>query len=136
MARAALSGGRVERRADLWTLPRESPPSGEHQLAVTRLIRPFEDSISAAGRTDLYAVIGVGVKISSTLRTGLIPDVVVMDRIPAGASFPAEALVLAVEVWSPGTPGTNARRGWSPTPPPACRSSGPSAARGTTPGWS
>ncbi|WP_053718432.1 Uma2 family endonuclease [Saccharothrix sp. NRRL B-16348] len=77
-------------------------PSGEHQLAVTRLIRPFEDSIAAAGRTDLYAVIGVGVKISSTLRTGLIPDVVLMDRIPAGASFPAEALVLAVEVWSPG----------------------------------
>jgi Uma2 family endonuclease len=77
-------------------------PSGEHQLAVSRLIRPFEDSISAAGRTDLYALIGVGVKISSTLRTGLIPDVVIMDRPPAGASFPAEALRLAVEVWSPG----------------------------------
>src|SRR5688572_28834183 len=42
-------------------------PSGEHQLAVTRLIRPFEDAIAAAGRTDLYAVIGVGVKISSPL---------------------------------------------------------------------
>ncbi|TQM82527.1 Uma2 family endonuclease [Saccharothrix saharensis] len=80
----------------------DPPPSGEHQLAVTRLIRPFEDSISAAGRTDLYAVIGVGVKISSTLRNGSIPDVVIMDRPPAGASFPAEALRLAVEVWSPG----------------------------------
>ncbi|PSL54764.1 Uma2 family endonuclease [Saccharothrix carnea] len=78
------------------------PPSGEHQLAVTRLIRPMEDSISAAGRTDLYAVIGVGVKISSTLRNGFIPDVVIMDRPPTGASFPAEALRLAVEVWSPG----------------------------------
>jgi Uma2 family endonuclease len=78
------------------------PPSGEHQFAVSRLIRPFEDSIAGAGRTDLYAVIGVAVKISSTLRTGLIPDVVILDRVPAGAAFPAEALMLAVEVWSPG----------------------------------
>lgn len=78
------------------------PPSGAHQLAVTRLIRPLEDSIAAAGRTDLYPVIGVGVKISSPLRTGLIPDVVIMDRWPDGVSFPAEALLLAVEVWSPG----------------------------------
>ncbi|MEV8436975.1 Uma2 family endonuclease [Actinosynnema sp. NPDC051121] len=77
-------------------------PSGEHQFAVSRVVRPLEDSISAAGRTDLHAVAGVGVKISSTLRTGLIPDIVVMDRPPAGASFPAEALRLAVEVWSPG----------------------------------
>ena len=51
---------------------------------------------------DLHVVPGVGVKISSTLRTALIPDVVIMDRVPAGASFPAEALVLAVEVRSPG----------------------------------
>jgi Uma2 family endonuclease len=78
------------------------PPSGVHQLAVGRLIRPLEDSISASGRTDLYVVPGVGVKISSRLRTALIPDVVIMDRWPGGASFPAEALLLAVEVWSPG----------------------------------
>jgi Uma2 family endonuclease len=77
------------------------PPSGEHQFAVSRLIRPFDDSISAADRTGLYAVVGVAVKISSTLRTGLIPDLVILDRPPVGASFPAEALRLAAEVWSP-----------------------------------
>jgi Uma2 family endonuclease len=77
------------------------PPSGEHQVATYRLTRPIDDAIRAAGRKDLHIAPGVGVKISSTLRTGLIPDVVIMDRIPAGASFPAEALVLVVEVWSP-----------------------------------
>jgi Uma2 family endonuclease len=78
------------------------PPSGEHQLATYRLTRLIDDAIRATERTDLHAILGVGVKISSTLRTGLIPDVVIMDRPPVGASFPAEALRLAVEVWSPG----------------------------------
>lgn len=77
-------------------------PSGEHQLAVVGLVRPFEDSISAAGRTDLHPVFGVAVKISRALRTGLIPDVVIMDRHPAGAAFPGGSLVLAAEVWSRG----------------------------------
>ncbi|MDU0293738.1 Uma2 family endonuclease [Saccharothrix longispora] len=76
-------------------------PSGEHQLAAHRLARLIEDAVEDAGRTDLYVVPAVNVKISSELRTALIPDVVVLDRRPAGVSFPAEALALAVEVWSP-----------------------------------
>src|SRR5688500_13603757 len=72
------------------------PPSGEHQFATFQLARLIDDAIRAALRTDLHVVPGVGVKISSLLRTALIPDVVIMDRLPAGASFPAVALRLAV----------------------------------------
>ncbi|WP_306743622.1 Uma2 family endonuclease [Saccharothrix yanglingensis] len=76
-------------------------PSGEHQLAAHRLARLIEDAVEDAGRTDLYVVPAVDVKISSELRTAPTPDVVVLDRRPAGVSLPAEALALAVEVWSP-----------------------------------
>jgi Uma2 family endonuclease len=78
------------------------PPSGEHQVATYRLTRLIDDAIRAAGRTDLYVVPGIGVKISSELRTALIPDVVILDRPPAGVIFPPDALITTVEVWSPG----------------------------------
>lgn len=44
----------------------------------------------------------VGVEISTPWRTGLIPDVVVLDVEPDGARFAREHVVLAAEVWSPG----------------------------------
>ncbi|MEU4743841.1 Uma2 family endonuclease [Actinosynnema sp. NPDC023658] len=78
------------------------PPSGEHQLTAYWLGRWIDDTIRAAGRSDLFFAPPVGVKISSTLRTALIPDAAILDRKPTGTSFPAEALLLAVEVWSPG----------------------------------
>lgn len=81
------------------------PPSGTHQHVNGRLYLKLVQAIEADERADLYAVQGVGVRISTTMRTALIPDVVILDRTPVGAnSFPAEALQLAVEVWSPGNP--------------------------------
>jgi Uma2 family endonuclease len=77
-------------------------PGGEHQFAAYRLTRLLEDSLRAAGLTDLYAVPAVNVEVSTTWRTGLIPDVVVLNRKPVGASFKPEDLVVVVEVWSPG----------------------------------
>lgn len=77
------------------------PPSGTHQHASGRLYMKLYQAIESDGRADLHVVQGVGVRISTALRTALIPDVVVLDRKPIGISFPAEAVQLAVEVWSP-----------------------------------
>lgn len=77
-------------------------PSGEHQRAAFRLARLVEDAIHAAGRTDLHVVPAVKVQISTAWRTTLIPDVAVLNTLPVGPSFPADTLVLAVEIWSPG----------------------------------
>lgn len=78
-------------------------PSGEHQNAAFLLAVLIREAISAAARTgDLYVVPAVNVEISTAWRTALIPDVVVLNRRPVGPSFPPEALVLAVEIWSPG----------------------------------
>ncbi|WP_370947893.1 Uma2 family endonuclease [Amycolatopsis sp. cg5] len=79
-------------------------PSGKHQYAASRLIRPLEDAIAAANRTDLYVVAAVNVQISTAWRTALIPDVVILNTRPDAVSFPADALALAVEIWSPGNP--------------------------------
>jgi Uma2 family endonuclease len=76
-------------------------PSYPHQLVAFELGVQIRSAIRATGSRDLRAVPAVNVKTSSTLRTGLIPDIAVVDR-PTGVVFPAEALVLAVEVWSPG----------------------------------
>ncbi|AOS62613.1 Uma2 family endonuclease [Actinoalloteichus hymeniacidonis] len=79
-------------------------PSGEHQRAAFRLARLVEDAVDAASRDDLHVVPAVNVRISTPWRTALIPDVVVLNTPPRGTSFPAEALALAVEIWSPGNP--------------------------------
>lgn len=83
-------------------------PGGEHQFAAYRLTRLIEDGLRTAGRTDLYAVPAVNVEVSTTWRTGLIPDVAVLNRKPVGVSFKPEDLVAVVEVWSPGN--THAER--------------------------
>ncbi|MCP3799262.1 Uma2 family endonuclease [Allokutzneria sp. A3M-2-11 16] len=77
-------------------------PAGEHQHLAYRLARLVDDALRAAGRSDLFVVPAVNVRISTAWRTGLIPDVVVLTRKPVGVSFAAEELALAVEVWSPG----------------------------------
>lgn len=77
-------------------------PSGRHQYAASRLIRPLEDALAAAGRSDLYVVPAVNVRISTPWRTALIPDLVILDRAPVDVSFEARHLALAVEIWSPG----------------------------------
>jgi len=79
-------------------------PSGEHQLAAFTLALAIREAVRAAGRSDLHVVPAVNVRISTAFRTALIPDVVVLTRPPVGVSFPAEALALAVEIWSPGNP--------------------------------
>ncbi|MGQ0841348.1 Uma2 family endonuclease [Actinokineospora sp.] len=62
------------------------------------------DALRAARRADLHVVPAVNVRISTAWRTAPIPDVVVLNRKPVGASFAADDLVLAVEIWSPGNP--------------------------------
>ncbi|MBV8932153.1 MAG: Uma2 family endonuclease, partial [Kutzneria sp.] len=76
--------------------------SGPHQYASDELRMAIKDALRAAGRSDLYAVTAIATKISTALRTGLIPDVAVLNSRPIGVSFPPEALELVVEVWSPG----------------------------------
>lgn len=77
-------------------------PSGPHQYAGDELRAILKDALQQSGRTDLYAVTGIGVWISTNLRTALIPDVVVLNTKPLGTCFQAEDLELAVEIWSPG----------------------------------
>jgi Uma2 family endonuclease len=77
-------------------------PSTRHQYAGDELRAVLKDALGQAGRTDLYAVTAVGVRISTSLRTALIPDVAVVNAKPLVTCFQPEDLVLAVEIWSPG----------------------------------
>jgi Uma2 family endonuclease len=93
-------GGRLEL---IWGYFHVSPPpGGPHQYATGAIYRALWNAVRAAGRDDLHPVLAVGVEITTALRTALIPDVAVLNRPPTSASFPPEALVLAVEIWSPG----------------------------------
>ncbi|MGW6932821.1 Uma2 family endonuclease [Lentzea sp. NPDC054927] len=76
------------------------PPGGPHQFALGALYRALWQA--AEGNDRLHAVTGVGVEISTAIRTALIPDVALLNTLPTTTSFPASALVLAVEIWSPG----------------------------------
>lgn len=77
-------------------------PSLRHQYTGDELRAVLRDALRQNGRTDLYAITGVGVRISTSLRTAFIPDVVVLNTKPLGTCCRAEDLELAVEVWSPG----------------------------------
>ena len=77
-------------------------PSGQHQYIGDELRGVLRDALRKAGRSDLYAVTGVGVRISAGMRTALIPDVVVLNTKPLATCFQADDLELAVEIWSPG----------------------------------
>ncbi|WP_433265770.1 Uma2 family endonuclease [Actinosynnema sp. CS-041913] len=99
---STVDGSRIELiLGDLHVTP---APSGGHQYAASRLIRPLEDAIAAAEQTGLYVVAAVNVEIATAFRTALIPDVVILKQKPTMVSFPAAALALAVEVWWPGNP--------------------------------
>lgn len=78
------------------------PPTGSHQYATGELFVALRAAVRAAGRSDLQVLPGVGVKISTAFRTGVIPDVAVVAADAHRKSFEAHELVLAVEVWSSG----------------------------------
>jgi hypothetical protein len=93
-------GGRLELILGHWHV---SPaPGGPHQWATMAVYRALWAAVQAAGRRDLFPVAAVGVEISTAMRTALIPDFLVLNRPPSGTTFPAEAVELAGEVWSPG----------------------------------
>ncbi|MEV0292970.1 Uma2 family endonuclease [Nocardia sp. NPDC050710] len=77
-------------------------PGGPHQYAAGELFVALRNAIRAADRTDLRVLPAVAVRISTAFRTGVIPDVAVVDVDINHTSFAPEDLVLAVEVWSPG----------------------------------
>jgi Uma2 family endonuclease len=62
----------------------------------------LKTALRDGGRGDLHPVTGVGVRISTGMRTALIPDVAVLNVKPFDTSFQPENLVLVIEVWSPG----------------------------------
>ncbi|NKQ57115.1 Uma2 family endonuclease [Amycolatopsis sp. K13G38] len=78
------------------------PPSGSHQDVTAELTGLVRAAVKAAGRTDLHGLPGVGVPISTPLRTALIPDLVVVDVDVCRLVFEPKNVLLAVEVWSPG----------------------------------
>ena len=79
------------------------PPTAMHQYMASRLARRVDDAAAAAGRGDLYTVPAAGAKISSVLRTGLIPDLMVVNVHPTEFDYGEPGhLELVVEVWSRG----------------------------------
>ncbi|MGH3436548.1 MAG: Uma2 family endonuclease [Sciscionella sp.] len=76
-----------------------SPPSMGHQYAGLKLARVIDEAL--CDRPDLYVVPAIGARISTALRTALIPDIAVINIPPVGTSCAAEYLVLVVEIWSP-----------------------------------
>ncbi|MFC9898274.1 Uma2 family endonuclease [Nocardia sp. NPDC127579] len=77
-------------------------PGGPHQFAAGELFAVLREALREAVRTDLRALPGVAVRISTAFRTGVIPDVAVVSADINHTSFAPEDVVLAVEVWSPG----------------------------------
>ncbi|HVW40811.1 MAG TPA: Uma2 family endonuclease [Amycolatopsis sp.] len=78
------------------------PPSGSHQDVTAELTVLVRSAIKTACRSDLHGLPGVGVPISTRLRTALIPDLVVVDVDVHRLIFEPTNVLLAVEVWSPG----------------------------------
>jgi Uma2 family endonuclease len=76
-------------------------PSTRHQYTGDELRAVLRDALRQSGRTDLYAITGVGVRINTGMRIALIPDVVVVNTKPLATCFEAGDLELAVEIWSP-----------------------------------
>ncbi|MGS2805596.1 Uma2 family endonuclease [Nocardia sp. MW-W600-9] len=78
------------------------PPGGPHQYAAGELFVTLRAAVRAVDRPDLTVLPAVGVRISTPLRTSIIPDVVVVDASADHTTFAADDVLLAVEVWSPG----------------------------------
>lgn len=96
---AREDGSRLQLLGGHWLVT--PPPSGQHQWAESELISLLKNSLRRAGRTDLYALGGVGIELSTAHRTALIPDFAVLSTRPVGTSFQAQQVVLAGEIWSP-----------------------------------
>ncbi|WP_082393182.1 Uma2 family endonuclease [Nocardia arizonensis] len=78
------------------------PPGGPHQFAAFELAIVLRNAIRTSSRDDLRVLPAVAVRISTEFRTGVIPDIAVVNVDFKRTSFASEELVLAVEVWSPG----------------------------------
>ncbi|MGW6427641.1 Uma2 family endonuclease [Nocardia sp. NPDC055053] len=78
------------------------PSGGSHRFASFELAVLLRDTLRTAGRSDLQVLPAVGVRISTPLRIGVIPDISVVSGGIDHTSFAAEDVVLAVEIWSPG----------------------------------
>ncbi|MFC0430166.1 hypothetical protein [Kutzneria buriramensis] len=61
-------------------------PSLQHQFAVDELRALLRDALQRADRTELHVLTAAATAISSPLRTGLIPEVLVIDIPPFGAA--------------------------------------------------
>lgn len=105
---AREDGTRLELIEGYWLVT--PPPSGQHQWAESELIALLKNALRAVGRTDLYALGGVGVEISTAYRTAVIPDFTILDIPPAGASFAPEHVLLVGEIWSPGNTSSEQRQ--------------------------
>jgi Uma2 family endonuclease len=87
----------------IWGYYYVSPaPSMQHQFAGGEVRELLKYTFLRAGRSELYVVTAVAAEISAPMRTGLIPDVLVIDIRPVGPSAKAKNVLLAVEIWSPG----------------------------------
>ncbi|WP_243789126.1 Uma2 family endonuclease [Saccharopolyspora gloriosae] len=93
-------GSRLELIEGYWLVT--PAPSGQHQWAESELIGTLKSSLRQAGRSDLYALGGVGVEINAPQQSALIPDFLVLGTPPVGNSFRPEHVLLAGEIWSPG----------------------------------
>lgn len=90
-----VDGSRLELLAGSWSV---SPAPGfRHQRLADRLCRLLDDQIPGC------AVSVVAVDISTTTRTGLIPDVVALRKEPdSDGPVGVDLVDLVAEVWSPG----------------------------------
>jgi hypothetical protein len=98
-------------------------PGGPHQYAAAELWLVLKTALRDAGRHDLYPVTRAAAEISADRRTGLIPDMIVVNIRPIG--YPsAENLLLVAEIWSPDNDAKERADKARPTHWRECRSSG------------
>lgn len=128
-------GSRLELIKGNWLVT--APPTGQHQWAESELITLLKTALRTAERTDLYALGGVGVEVTTEYRTALIPDFAVLNTPPLNTTFGPNDLLLAGEIWSPGNSNRGQRDKPTSTRMPAFRSSGAwpriAAARSSSP---
>lgn len=82
---------------------RVSPSASiEHDNAGGDLYCLFKSALRLAGRRDLHAALTVNAKLSTARRTGVIPDVAIINTRPFGVAVIPQQLELVAEIWSPG----------------------------------
>lgn len=97
---AREDGTRLELLEGYWLVT--PPPSGQHQWAEGEIVSLLKSAVRQASRTELYALGGIGVEISTANRTAVIPDFAILDTPPTGTSFAPSNVLLVGEIWSPG----------------------------------